>query len=301
MNEGRRISNRELMTFWRIIDNKLYPIDEVDKLGFEKSEGLRIPDEYLNKQTFTIMRTAWGTGDWGIVSAMPRLLKQKYPNCKVYVPSKKLIKSLFRVSSDVVETIFKNNPFVDGFKDYIVGEVFHDHYRIYDKDNSDIPLIEQMLKFWQFEDDEYQDSQPEMYWSDEEKKIGDEIIKEYVGNSDYGCLLVSDRFGTQRGKYDEKTFNNETTKITKVLNDNNLPYFYWTYKPIQNTPFNFINNVLDMRHIDIRVQLYIKSKAKLNIGNQCGTNHLVVRYSNVYEVQRQFPLSHNFIKGEYYL
>mgnify|MGYP003154899655 FL=1 len=56
-----------------------------------------------------------------------------------------------------------------------------------------------------------------------------------------------------------------------------------------------------MRHIDIRVQLYIKSKAKLNIGNQCGTNHLVVRYSDVYEVQRQFPLSHNFIKGEYYL
>ena len=29
MNEGRRILNRELMTFWRIIDNKLYPIDEV--------------------------------------------------------------------------------------------------------------------------------------------------------------------------------------------------------------------------------------------------------------------------------
>ena len=301
MNEGKRISNRELMTFWRIIDNKLYPIDEVDKLGFEKSEGLRIPDEYLNKQTFTIMRTAWGTGDWGIISAMPRLLKEKYPNCKVYVPSKKLIKSLFEISSDVVETIFKNNPFVDGFKDYVVGEVFHDHYRIYDKDNSDIPLIEQMLKFWQFEDDEYQDSQPEMYWSDEEKKLGDKIIKEHVGDTDYGCLLISDRFGTQRGKYDEKTFENEKNKITEVLKENKLPYFYWTYKPIQNTPFNFINNVLDMRHTDIRIQLYIKSKAKLNIGNQCGTNHMVVRYSDVYEVQRQFPLSHNFVKGENYL
>ena len=56
-----------------------------------------------------------------------------------------------------------------------------------------------------------------------------------------------------------------------------------------------------MRHIDIRVQLYIKSKAKLNIGNQCGTNHLAVRYSKVYESQRQFPLAHNFIKGETYL
>ena len=289
------------MIFYRILDDKLYHVDEVNKLGFEKSEGLRIPDEYLNKEEFVVFRTAWGTGDWGIVSAMPRLLKEKYSNCKVYIPSQKLIKKLFNVDTNVVNMIFDNNPYVDGYKDSIKGEVFHDHYRIYDKDNSDIPLIEQILKFWQFEDSEYQDSQPEIYWSDEEKKFGDEIIKEYVGDGDYGCLLVSDRFGTQRGKYDEKTFENETKKITEVLKENNLPYFYWTYKPIQNTPFNFINNVLDMRHIDIRMQLYIKSKAKLNIGNQCGTNHMVVRYSDVFEVQRQFPLGHNFVKGETYL
>ena len=289
------------MIFYRILDDKLYHVDEVNKLGFEKSEGLRIPDEYLNKEEFVVFRTAWGTGDWGIVSAMPRLLKEKYSNCKVYIPSQKLIKKLFNVDTNVVNMIFDNNPYVDGYKDSIKGEVFHDHYRIYDKDNSDIPLIEQILKFWQFEDSEYQDSQPEIYWSDEEKKFGDEIIKEYVGDGDYGCLLVSDRFGTQRGKYDEKTFENEKNKITEVLKENKLPYFYWTYKPIQNTPFNFINNVLDMRHIDIRIQLYIKSKAKLNIGNQCGTNHMVVRYSDVYEVQRQFPLSHNFVKGENYL
>ena len=289
------------MIFYRILDDKLYHVDEVNKLGFEKSEGLRIPDEYLNKEEFVVFRTAWGTGDWGIVSAMPRLLKEKYSNCKVYIPSQKLIKKLFNVDTNVVNMIFDNNPYVDGYKDSIKGEVFHDHYRIYDKDNSDIPLIEQILKFWQFEDSEYQDSQPEIYWSDEEKKFGDEIIKEYVGDGDYGCLLVSDRFGTQRGKYDEKTFENETKKITEVLKENNLPYFYWTHKPLEDTPFNFVNNVLDMRYIDLRIQLYIKSKAKLNIGNQCGTNHMVVRYSDVFEVQRQFPLGHNFVKGETYL
>jgi len=289
------------MIFWRVLDNQLYNVGEVNRLGFEESEGLRIPDEYLNKEEFVVFRTAWGTGDWGIVSAMPRLLKEKYSNCKVYIPSQKLIKKLFNVDTNVVNMIFDNNPYVDGYKDSIKGEVFHDHYRIYDKDNSDIPLIEQILKFWQFEDSEYQDSQPEIYWSDEEKKFGDEIIKEYVGDGDYGCLLVSDRFGTQRGKYDEKTFENETKKITEVLKENNLPYFYWTHKPLEDTPFNFVNNVLDMRHIDIRIQLYIKSKAKLNIGNQCGTNHMVVRYSDVFEVQRQFPLGHNFVKGETYL
>ena len=40
------------MIFWRILDNNLYPIKEIDKLGFEESEGLRIPDEYLNNQKF---------------------------------------------------------------------------------------------------------------------------------------------------------------------------------------------------------------------------------------------------------
>ena len=38
------------MIFWRILDNKIYNINETDKLGFEESEGLRIPDEYLEKQ-----------------------------------------------------------------------------------------------------------------------------------------------------------------------------------------------------------------------------------------------------------
>ena len=32
------------MIFWRIVDNNLYPINEVKRLGFEESEGLRIPD-----------------------------------------------------------------------------------------------------------------------------------------------------------------------------------------------------------------------------------------------------------------
>jgi len=74
------------MVFWRILDNKVHSIKEIDKLGFEEAEGLRIPDEYLKTQEFTVMRTCFGLGDWGIISAMPRLLKQKYPNCKVYLP-----------------------------------------------------------------------------------------------------------------------------------------------------------------------------------------------------------------------
>ena len=289
------------MIFWRIFDNRLHATNEVDRLGFEEAEGLRIPDEYLEKKEFMVMRTAHGIGDWGIISAMPRLLKQKYPDCRVYVPTSKFIKQLFGVESNIPQTIFDNNPYVDKYKDFIVGEIFHDHYRVYNKDNSDIPLLEQMLKFWQFEEDEYIDSKPEMYWSDEEKSLGDTIIKNTIGDDQFGCLLVSDRFGTQRGKHHQESYDKDTEVMTKVLEENQMPYFYWMSKPISQTPFNFIDKALDMRHIDLRVQLYIKSKAKVNLSNQCGTNHLMVRYSKCYESQRQYPISHNFVWGETYL
>ena len=197
------------MIFQRIVDNEIYPIKETDVLGFEKSEGLRIPDEYLDKQKFMVIKAANGIGDWGIVSAMPRLLKQKYPNCKVYVPSKKLLVKLFEQEHNNVHIVFDNNPYVDGFVDEIEGEVFHDHYRIYNKDNPNVPLIKQMLTFWQFSKEEMKDSQPELYWLDEEKELGDAIIEEYVGKKEFGCLLISDRFGTQYGRYDKKSYEND--------------------------------------------------------------------------------------------
>jgi hypothetical protein len=288
------------MIFWRILDNTVHPVQKVDKLGFEESEGLRIPDEYLQQKNFTVFRTSWGIGDWGVISAMPRLLKQKYPDCKVYIPSKNLIKKLFGIDTNIMYDIFNNNPYVDEFKDNIEGEIFHDHYRIYDNNNLNVPLVEQMLKFWQFEKTEYEDSQPELYWSKEEKELGDKIIKKFIGDKEFGCLLISKRFGTQFGKYDKKSFINDNDKINNLLNSNKLPYFYWTYKPLNQ--FNFsLNSILDMHNMSLRIQLYIKSKAKINIGNQCGTNHCVVRYSNVYEVQRQSVLGHNFVKGENYL
>jgi hypothetical protein len=288
------------MIFWRIFNNTLHPVKEVKNLGFETSEGLRIPDDYLKTQNFTILRTAHGIGDWGIISAMPRLLKQKYPKCKVFLPTKQLINKLFQVSHKNAYNIFYNNPYVDGFVDEIEGEIFHDQYRIYDNNNLDIPLVEQMLKFWQFEENEYSDSQPEIYWTEKEKKLGNYIIKKY-SNGEFGCLLISNRFGTQMGKFDQLTFEKDSKNIKGVLKENDIPYFYWSSKPLKQTPFNFINKSLNLRHISLRVQLYIKSRAKLNISNQCGTNHLVVRNSKVYESQRQSSLRHNFIKGINYL
>ena len=288
------------MVFLRLVDNKLYPIKDVSVLGFEESEGLRIPDEYLESQEFVIFRTAHGVGDWGIISAMPRLLKQKYPNCKVYVPSEKMISDVFGKGHRNAYNIFYNNPYVDKFIDNIDGEIFHDQYRVYDSSNPNIPLINQILRFWQFEESEYSDNQPEVYWTMEERRLGDEIINTHT-SGEFGCLLLSDRFGTQRGKHDKVSYNRDTKNITEVLKRYDIPYFYWSYKPLPQTPFTFIKTALDLRHVDLRLQLYIKSRAKINISNQCGTNHLVVRYSNVFEAQRQFPIKHNKVEGIQYL
>ena len=288
------------MIFWRIIDNKLHAIKDTDNLGFEESEGLRIPDEYLKEKKFMVLRASDGIGDWGIISAIPRLLKQKFSDCKVLVPSKNYLKNLFGKDHNNVHVIFNNNPYVDEFVDEVSGEVFHDHYRIYDKDNTDVPLAKQILKFWQFNEEEMNDCQPEMYWSDEEKEFGDKIINCYV-DGDFGFLLVSKRFGTQFGKHHQESYDKDTKVMTQVLKDNPLPYFYWTHKPLRETEFSFINSVLDMRNIDLRIQLYIKSKAKINLANQCGVNHSIVRYSECYESQRQFPISHNYISGVNYI
>ena len=287
------------MIFYRILDNKVYSAHETDKLGFSTNDSSYIPDEYLKNREFVVMRTCHGVGDWGILSSMPRLLKEKYPDCKVYVPSHRLLKKMFGEPTSWnwwsnpyknVNVIFNNNPYVDGFVDDISGDIFHDHYRIYDDDNTDIPLVNQMLKFWQFKESEYIDSQPELYWSDEEIELGGKIIKEHVGDEEFGGFLITNTY----------PFDKDDLFI-KILKDNSIPYFYYTPIPLEETSFNFIERALDLRHIDVRMQLYIRAKAKLNVtGYQNGLTHTVARYTKNYQLQRDFPIGSNFIKGETY-
>ena len=98
---------------------------------------------------------------------------------------------LTKISTDrSSKTIFDNNPHIDGYVDKIDGEVFHDHYKINNNTNTPVPLIEQILKFWQFEEKEYKDSQPELYFSDDEINLGNKIIKEYKPRKEEGVRKV---------------------------------------------------------------------------------------------------------------
>lgn len=280
------------MQFWRTFNNKVYSIGEVDTLGFPLTDPSYIPDEYLEEQNFVILRTCFGVGDWGIISAFPRKLKEKYPECKVWIPSPKLLREMFghleqNWSSwsdpfQVVHTIFDNNPYVDGFIDSFEGDVFNDHYRI--TDGSDTPLMEEILRFWQF--DNFDDIEPELYWRDYEIKLGNDIIKQHVGNSKFGTLLISNRYNGE-GKQ----------LIQSKLDEYDLPMFYWTSEIESGFKFK---KALDMRHIDTRIQLYIKSQSTFNVGNQTGVNDTISNYTPTFTVPRG-KLGSNIIRSEIYL
>lgn len=280
------------MIFWRTFNNKVYDAGHVDRLGFDINDPSFIPDEYLAQENFIILRTCFGIGDWGIISAFPRKLKEKYPTCKVWIPSPYLLRTMFghlehNWSSwddpfQVVHTIFDNNPYVDGFIDSFDDEVYNDHFRI--TDSTDTPLMEEILRFWQF-DNPGHDIEPELYWTDSERELGNMIIYNHC-DGNYGTLLISNRYNNE-GRY----------LIQQKIDEYNLPMFYWTSTP--DSGFNFIK-ALDMRHIDTRIQLYIKSNARFNIGNQTGMHDTIAKYAPTYTVPRG-KLGSNFIKSEIYL
>ena len=136
---------------------------------------------------------------------MPRLLKEKYSDCKVYVPSSVMLKKIFGEmlnnwgygtfdASKISEIVFESNPYVDGFVDEIDGEIFHDHYKIFDESNDKVPLLKQMLMFWQFKDDEMLDTTPDFYPNENEK----EWIKRFTQRWEldkYSYISVSSTFG----------------------------------------------------------------------------------------------------------
>ena len=271
--------------FWRINSNQLTPIYETQHLGFPVDDPSYIPDEYLNNKKFIVFRTCHSVGDWGIISVFPKLLKQKYPDCKVYIPSAKLLKEMFGMFSswkhwinpyENASLVFKNNPYVDGEIDNIDDEVFHDHYRIYDPNNIEVPLIKQMLNFWQFTEEESEDYLPELYFSEDEIQYGNSIIQEYIKSDTFGTLLLTN---TVKEYYSDET---NILLLNKLQQYKDLVFFYYGSKPISETIFKDTKciNLKDL-NLPIRIQLYLKTKALVNIGYQSGVNDSVCRYSKV--------------------
>ena len=73
----------KMALFYRIYNNQLFSAGDTPFLGFNTNEPLYIPDEYLENGEFVVMRTCHGIGDWCIISGIPRLLKEKYPERQI--------------------------------------------------------------------------------------------------------------------------------------------------------------------------------------------------------------------------
>lgn len=295
--------------FFRLYNSQVIDLGPVPRLGWPQSDAYNIPDDYINSKEFVIMRLCNGLGDWGIISAMPRLLKNKYPDCKIYVPSISLIKKIFGDSSPWkhwpqpefnCERIFTNNPYIDGFIDNIEGDVYHDHYRIYNELTTEEPLIVQMLKFWGLNENESEDHLPELYFTDEEKKVGDKIIKQYIGDEPFGGFICTTSQLKPGQLFDDKQNN----LLIGALKQHPLKYVYYGSTNIDETPFkNYINVALNFRDVSLslREQLYIRSKATINIGYQSSIFDLICRYSKIYCTPMIGGVRENYMKSITYL
>ena len=295
--------------FFRLYNGKVYDTGPVEKLGWPVTSGYTLPREYIEQGEFFLMRMCNGLGDWGIISAMPRLLKEKYPHAKVYLPSTKFIESIFGDSTPWkhwpeptynCEKIFKNNPYVDGFLDEVQEEVYHDHFRIYNPEQEQIPLVQQMLMFWGLTEEESRDCLPELYFSEEEKAYGDSLISKYFGTEPFGGLISTTSQLTP-GKFFE---NEQNRKLQQTLLEYPLPYVYYGGTPVENTPFkDFVDVKLDFQQVPtpMRVQLYIRSKAKVNIGYQSSIFEIVSRYSQIICTPMKGGVRENYLPGIKYL
>ena len=280
-----------MKTFFRIFDNKLYGIQR-ENIGFSVNDAMYIPDEYLENKKFMVMRTCHGIGDWVLLSGMPRLLKEKYSDCKVYVPSSVMLKKIFGEmlnnwgygtfdASKISEIVFESNPYVDGFVDEIDGEIFHDHYKIFDESNDKVPLLKQMLMFWQFKDDEMLDTTPDFYPNENEK----EWIKRFTQRWEldkYSYISVSSTFGNTSD-------SNILIEQIKRKDFGDMKWLYYGEVPLDKSPLNFLDAVeIKELNLSIREQQYLKVNAKYNFGNETGMNLWTPKYSETYVIGNKY-------------
>lgn len=287
------------MQFWKIYNNRIIPQYETDLVGFSKNSDYPVLEDIEN---VLIYRTALGVGDWVMLERLPKNIKTYYPNCKVFLPSPKLLRQTFGSmldqwsswgnASTTVEMVFKNNPYIDGYVDEWPGEIYTDHYRIYDENNWKTPLVRQMCRLYQIGDDKPIDDIPMLYFDEEEIEFGQTIIDIHFKGKPFNFLHISNR---NTPKDNDVIFN--YIKQNKL---DDLQFFY--YGDLSNPFFREcrINWKDHINYIDNpRIQFYIKSKAQNVIGNQTGATDVVCGLTKVHSLHHSTNLEETFRVGNY--
>ena len=94
----------------------------------------------------------------------------------------------------------------------------------------------------------------------------------------FGYLLLSDFY--HQHYHSRKVENPDEHLLIDFMKRRDIPYFYYMTEPIENTNFNFIKGIdVSQLNLDIRMQLYLKSRSELNVGSQTGLNDVMSKYS----------------------
>lgn len=267
------------------LDEFLQPKYETDHLGFSVASPQFIPEQYLQEKMFLVWRTCHSFGDWAIISAMPRLLKKKYPDAIIAVPSPTMVEKLYpngiwsnkheKFHNNVAE-VFANNPYVDGMIDDLPfgNGIYHDHFRIYDPSVPNTPLTEQMLRYWRFDPKEITDSAPELYWSPQERQEGYVVVAKLFKGDSFGFLYIDDSFlETCDQNPPKEPLDYKRKRIQQIIDYyQGLKWLYYAGKDISETPYKTYTETIDVRSlgVSLRVQSYIKSLSHVIIGHQGG-------------------------------
>ena len=121
--------------------------------------------------------------------------------------------------------------------------------------------------------DEMLDSNPDIFFDQQEIEHGNQLIANTWNDMPYGYISVSSTFGT----------TSDAQNLIDVI-DKKLNWFYYGEQPIHETTLNFLENVIEVKpmQLSIREQMYLKSKAIVNIGNETGMNLWSTRFSKTY-------------------
>lgn len=287
------------MQQWKIINNQIFPQFETDLVGFSINREYPI---LKNFDKVLIFRTALGVGDWVMLERLPKAIKTCYPDCKVYLPSPQMLREIFGSMlqqwsswgdvSRTVELVFKNNPYIDGFVDEWDGEIYTDHYRIYDETNWKTPLVRQMAWFYNIPDNFEIDDKPKLYFDNEEIELGQKIIDIHFKGQPFNFLHISNR-NTEK----------DNDIIYNYIKQNQLEDIQFFYYGDLSNPF-FKECIINWKdHINYienpRIQFYIKSKAQNVIGNQTGATDVVCGLTQVHSLHHSTSLEETFRVGNY--
>lgn len=291
------------MMFYRIIGNRIVHGELCDKLGWPLSgEHYTMPDEAFNTNKFIIMRTCHGVGDWGIITALPKLLKDAYPSCEVYIPSNKMLTEIFGKSDrhgawidpyDIPTELFKNNPYVDGIVDEWDGEIYHDHFRVYDDSDPNDPLVLQMLRFFRVSPSIDIDYAPMLFFSNEEEIDYGEFVVDHFEAKDYIAFSARRPRAELAEAHNNQVIADRLLTMLHELTDN---YNHMPAVVFNTTGEDFnLNQVLSATSIPLRKMLYLISNAKYAVGQQTGIFDTCSRYTTVHVVPHSNALAENYI------